>query len=66
MDGLRPTWALVAQKMANKLACLNARGLRDRSKATRLLRDLLSFDLDVVAMQATSMLACCLTTLLSI
>lgn len=37
--------------MSLKIAGLNARGLRDRSKAVRLLRDLLSFSVDVAAIQ---------------
>lgn len=36
-----------------KLACLNARGLKDQNKATRLLCDLLSFGVDVVAIEET-------------
>lgn len=56
--------------MANKLPYLNARGLRDLSKEARLLRDLLSFGVDVAGIQETpfarSMRVCFLETLLSI
>lgn len=33
------------------LACLNARGLRDWGKTSRLLRDLMSFGMDVAAIE---------------
>lgn len=36
-----------------KLACLNAKGLRDQSKAVRLLRELLSPGVDLTAIQET-------------
>lgn len=37
--------------MSIKLACLNARDLRDRAKAARLLRYLLSFGRDVAVIE---------------
>lgn len=39
--------------MAIKFASLNPRGLRDRGKATCMLGDLLSFEVDVTAIQLT-------------
>lgn len=55
--------------MAIKVACLNARGLRDQSKVAHLFRDFQSFGVDVAAIQvtlfATSILISCRTTLLS-
>lgn len=39
------------------LACFNAKGLRDQSKTTRLLRGLLSFSMDVAAMEETHLFA---------
>lgn len=40
--------------MTIKLASLNVRGLRDRSKAVGLLCDLLSFGVDVAVIQETN------------
>lgn len=39
--------------MSIKLTSLNVRGMREQSKAARLLRDLLSFGVDVAANQET-------------
>lgn len=36
-----------------KIASLNVKGLRDRRKAARLRRDLLSFGVDVAAIEET-------------
>lgn len=51
--------------MSIKLACLNVKVLRDRGKIVHLLRDLLSFRVNVAAIQKTHF-ACVLTTLSSI
>lgn len=56
--------------MSTKMACLNAKSLRDWLKTARLLRDLLSFGVDVAAIEETHfvklMLGCSLVTLTSI
>lgn len=57
--------------MSIKLPCFKAKGLGDRSKDTRLLRNFFSFDRDVAAIKslalfATSLIVYCLETLLSI
>lgn len=58
------------KEISIKIASLNVRCLRDWDKAVRRLRDLLSFDVNVAAIQethfATLMLMCCLAALSSI
>lgn len=56
--------------MAIKLASFNVKGMRDQSKAACLFCDLLSFRVDMAAIQEThfviSILVCCLMTSLFI